>query len=487
VTTPVVPLSRVSGVELARTGQWPASTGVSTLTRDDLASAIAALDCPAVRAPVIKLGHSDPRFDGEPAVGRITNLSVENDCSLTGDLVGMPGWLGPVLASAYPSRSIEAEWNHKCTIGHVHPFVLTGLALLGVTEPAIGSLSTLEDVADLWTREVPAEFKGGHMPKTIAASVTVEDIRRSYYDTANYDLWIEEVQLDPLQLIVVNDCDGTRSRIPVVVDSNADGAEAISFGQPVPVVVRYDDVQPAPVVEPADGTAPATPMAASRLRFASRADSRRDFTASDSNKKGIEMADANSASSGENGSGASNPGDLSDDQVAALRNVLGLTEDADADTFVAALLALTSKLQASDDSEDTADGGADEGAEAKPAAVAASAAADGKAPSVVTVDAEQFAALQDSAARFAKFEQERADQAADTLVDEAFKAGKIGRSSVAAYKSMARADFGRAKAVLDTLAASSAFPVGEVGHSADEVNETNSVRENAQFKNWKVG
>ena len=65
-------------MELARTGQWSASTGVSTITRDDLTAAVAAMGCPAVREPVIKLGHTDPRFDGQPAIGRVTNLAVVN-------------------------------------------------------------------------------------------------------------------------------------------------------------------------------------------------------------------------------------------------------------------------------------------------------------------------------------------------------------------------------------------------------------------------
>ena len=46
---------------------------------------------------------------------------------------------------------------------------------------------------------------------------------------------------------------------------------------------------------------------------------------------------------------ASNPGGLSDDQVAALRDALGLTETADPDVFVAALLALAQKFQADRD------------------------------------------------------------------------------------------------------------------------------------------
>src|SRR5690349_3336204 len=109
-----------------QTGTWAAMTGVHTFTTDDLFAAVGALDCPAVRRPILKLGHVDPRFDGEPAVGWIDNLTVtDGGMTLLGDYVGMPGWLGDVIASAYPDRSIEGCWGFVCQIGHTHPFVLT--------------------------------------------------------------------------------------------------------------------------------------------------------------------------------------------------------------------------------------------------------------------------------------------------------------------------------------------------------------------------
>jgi hypothetical protein len=474
-------------VELARTGQWSASTGVSTITRDDLTAAVAAMGCPAVREPVIKLGHTDPRFDGQPAIGRVTNLAVVNDCSLVGDLTGMPGWLGPILASAYPSRSIEGQWNYRCSVGHTHPFVITGLALLGVTEPAIGSLSNLDDIAELWTTTdyAPAfaAAKGDTMPKTIAATATVEDIRRAYYDTAGWDLWIEEIQLAPLQLIVVDDSDGTRARVAVVIDPAKDGADAITFGETVPVVVRYDDVTPA--ADPAaEGGAQ---VAASKLRFASRAESQREIHAGRPGKEVSAMAADTTP--------ANNSGGLTDDQKAALRDVLGLTDQADDATFAAALEALVKKAQA-DAGEDAADGGADEATE-DASAGGDSAAADDQtddpkkvAASVgtatVTIDAAAWDDLQTFIASAREREKADRERAADEMVDAAFKAGKIARTSVAAYKTAARKDPDGTKSILDTLAASAAFPVGELGHSVDVADNPEDVRTNAAYKNWSI-
>lgn len=160
MTTPVE-LTNVPGVELIRTGQWQISTGKWDVNAADLASAVAALNCPAVRKPRLKLGHVDPRFnasgiggpamDGEPAVGWVDNIRIaDNGQTLVGDYTGVPGWLGAVMASAYPDRSVEGFHDLPCALGHTHPFVLTGVALLGVTPPGVGTLKSLSDVAQLY-------------------------------------------------------------------------------------------------------------------------------------------------------------------------------------------------------------------------------------------------------------------------------------------------------------------------------------------------
>lgn len=171
----------IPGVELLDTGSWEASTGPFTATIDDLRAAVAAQDDPTLRAPVLKLGHTDPRFngrmlrdwfmgagdqlgipaevmsalldmipmsfDGQPSVGRVKNLRVDDTSNtLVGDYVGVPRWLADALPTAYPSRSIEAHWNYEAPSGRIHPFVITGVALLGESTPAV---SSLEDIRGL--------------------------------------------------------------------------------------------------------------------------------------------------------------------------------------------------------------------------------------------------------------------------------------------------------------------------------------------------
>ena len=289
VTVPTAPaLASYPDVELMKVGTWNLASGMTTFTSDDLRSAVAALDCPSVRRPVLKLGHTDPRFDGEPAVGWVDNMAVAaSGTTIVGDYVGMPGWLGTVIASAYPDRSIEGCWDFHCQQGHVHPFVITAVALLGVTAPGIGTLASLQDVATMYGVAASVAQTTGHVtitihakeapvpnptPLKVAASATTEDVRRAFYEDAPWSVWIEEIQLDPLQIIVVNDDDGERSRVPVVIDSAADGEDAVTFGTPVPVVIRYEDVPGEDAGEPLEGLA--AKAAAKHVVFASRAESR---------------------------------------------------------------------------------------------------------------------------------------------------------------------------------------------------------------------
>jgi hypothetical protein len=119
-------MGRVSNVELMHTGTWDLSTGTATFTVDDFAAAVGALDCPAVRRPILKLGHTPDPAPGQPAVGFIANMATAEDGrTLVGDYVGLPGWLVDendhgvsVLAASYPDRSVEGQWNFRCQIGH---------------------------------------------------------------------------------------------------------------------------------------------------------------------------------------------------------------------------------------------------------------------------------------------------------------------------------------------------------------------------------
>ena len=81
MTVPVTPvLATVAGVELGSVGYW----NISNIdnwhpTATDMASAIAALDCPAVRRPVLKFGHTGEPGEGDPCIGLIDNMRLTED------------------------------------------------------------------------------------------------------------------------------------------------------------------------------------------------------------------------------------------------------------------------------------------------------------------------------------------------------------------------------------------------------------------------
>jgi hypothetical protein len=175
MTEPVVrkpvALRTLHGIEMAAVGTWKASTGETTFTVEDFTDAVAALECPGVRNPVIKLGHAEPdsdsgiRWDGEPALGWVANMRFDG-AKLLGDFTGMPAWLVDadenglsVMAAAYPDRSIEIWRPFVCQIGHLHPSVVTAISLLGVAPPGVGVLKSMQDVYAAYTTDPGAPIQ----------------------------------------------------------------------------------------------------------------------------------------------------------------------------------------------------------------------------------------------------------------------------------------------------------------------------------------
>jgi hypothetical protein len=345
VTTPTVPtvplLGHVEGVELVETGSWNAASGPVTFTADDLASAVAALDCPAVRRPVLKAGHDGNHGVGEPALGYVSNLRLSNEGqTLVGDYRGMPAWLtsvndsgDSVLASAYPDRSIEGEFGHRCQLGHEHPFVVHAVSLLGVELPAVGTLQSLQELYGVVAATTPSP--GGQqvvvlasarqetaVPQQITAAATTDDVRRAYYSGpgSDWDLWIREMYVDPPELIVDNDGDGSILRVPYSIDE----AGEVTFGEPQKVKVTYVNARAASGDE-------------QRVVFASRAESRpgqrpeASTTPDPSTAPAAEPA-APGGTTSTNESEGTMP-DLSE----GVRERLGLAADAGEDTILAAL------------------------------------------------------------------------------------------------------------------------------------------------------
>jgi hypothetical protein len=238
-------LVTIPGVDILAAGTWELSTGRQTFTADDLNAAVRATGCPAVGDPIIKIGHLDDRFkpgpgqDGEPAIGKVANMRLDaSGAKLIGDLAGLPGWLAApneegqsVIGSAFPRRSVEGSYGFTCQIGHTHPFVITALALLGVTPPGVGVLNGLGDIASLYGVTASAQWR---TPPTQAAqegtvmAVSEEDVRRAYYAAEGVPptWWITELQMSPTQLMVT-DGDGRMYRVPFTI-----AGAGVEFGEP---------------------------------------------------------------------------------------------------------------------------------------------------------------------------------------------------------------------------------------------------------------
>jgi len=252
-------LTTVPNVQIIKTGiEYPLSTGPTTFTPEDLAAAVAAQSDPAVPQPRIWIGHPDDKRihgerqkgvpSGEPAVGKVTDMRLTEDghC-IVGDLTGVPLWLANIMASAFPSRSIEGRFNVRTPTGKNHRLVVHGLALLGVTWPGV---LTIEDIASLYTKEGPkvkVEVASPEQPIAIAAAgmrnvsaqVTVEDLRRAWYesnrgDPERFNWWIRSIYIEPNELIIDADDGGTLLRQPFSIKG-----EKIKFLKPKKVKIKY--------------------------------------------------------------------------------------------------------------------------------------------------------------------------------------------------------------------------------------------------------
>lgn len=252
-------LTTVPDVQIVKTGiEYPLSSGPATFTKEDLADAVAAQYDPSVPQPRIWIGHyDDDRIhgsrvlgtpSGEPALGKVTDMRLEDDGNtILGNLTGVPVWLANIMSSAFPSRSIEGRFNIKTVTGHRWRLVINGLALLGVVWPGV---TTIEDIAALYTKKGPkvdVTTATPEMPVTIvaaadrpvAAQVTVEDLRRQWYDANSSDpdkkwWWIRGIYLSPNEMIIDADDGGTLLKQGFDIKG-----EKVTFGKEKKVKIKY--------------------------------------------------------------------------------------------------------------------------------------------------------------------------------------------------------------------------------------------------------
>lgn len=128
------------GWELARAGNWKASTGDGRITPDEITAMAKSANHPDLDKIKIKIGHA-PNRPGEPAYGLVTNLRA-TDNRLVGDLE-VPEEVDQLMQVAYPDRSIEFDRGVTTPDGTRHPAVLRRVALLGIEPPAVKGLNDL--------------------------------------------------------------------------------------------------------------------------------------------------------------------------------------------------------------------------------------------------------------------------------------------------------------------------------------------------------
>ncbi|MEJ6013809.1 hypothetical protein WG936_08170 [Corynebacterium sp. H127] len=433
IEVPDRPILRdVPDVELLKVGQWPLSTGTVEFTTEDLAAAVRASQSPAVSRPVIKLGHCDPRFDAEPAVGFVDNLRLSSDgTTLVGDLRGVPAWLADIMPSAYPRRSIEGAFSYRDQSGVIHSFALTGLALLGVTPPAVGTLSSLRDVAALYEVNAKAGRDGPAegiriMPEIVQAAASVEDVRRHFYEAgpgAKSFMWIEEMFLDPSEVIVMDEEDGQLYRIPFTVAEDG----AVSWGEQEAVKREYV------------AASARTPDA-----VWGSAEESRDVAGEESPPTKTKEQP---------------PMEFTEDQVNSLIAALGLNDSATADDVVKAVEKIAADVQKTDTE------------------AATDIAAAVKQRGLRLVEASAWKSAQD---RLAALEHEGNVR----LVDDAVAAGKFMPASRAAVLKQVEAGL-IDKDTIDAMEPIVTMAGAERGHAGDSNNDSTDVRDSDVYKNWE--
>lgn len=162
-------LITIAQVPIARVGTWPAAGGSGVLEVADLQSMVDASNDPEIQAvgPIRGwLGHNgafdewgdpvgrNPYDTSEAAIGTIANLAVTEDGqTLLADLVDIP----EIVAVLYPQRSIETQGGVVTSDGTRYPCVLTGLAYLGRSDPAV---SGMPDLLDAMTAASGAALSG---------------------------------------------------------------------------------------------------------------------------------------------------------------------------------------------------------------------------------------------------------------------------------------------------------------------------------------
>lgn len=432
----------VANVELVTAGiNWPASTGPVTLTLEHLADAVkAAEEDPHVLYPRLKIGHTDERFnpadevpvydpfhypDGQPAFGKASNLRLENDGAvIVADYVEVPEWLADAMPSAYPSRSIEGDFDVKTPGGKEYTFVLTAVALLGERWPAVQDLEDLERV--LTEGEPVASVSSTATRRNdsvgVNAKADVDKVLRVFWSEwaqdEQYWHWPRSVWTDPNE-IIVDDDDGGLYKLPF----SSNDAQEITFGDPVPVLEVYVDIT--------NGEEVAATAATDRKGRPERVYASRKDLPPDRQVKAEKRPDDEEVKMG------------LDKEI---RERLGLAEDASDEEVLAAMPEASSTEETETSSEEN---------EETPASEEAPASEETQEPVAATgtvqVDAEELQRLREGSEAGLEAKATAEATARKQILDSAIQAGKFSPARREHWETLLKADPEGTKATIDNL------------------------------------
>lgn len=235
--------------------------------------------------------------------------------------------------------------------------------------------------------------------RQVSATVTASDITRAFYASElgqSWDHWIIQVELDPLGVIYEDDATGSYFWASVTLGSG-EGTDAVEFGDPEERMLQFTPKQAAAAAAAGD-KAP--------IRFRTREESGRGpkpaATSTAKNPAPPASGDTN------NGEGRT-VAEISDEELTALRKKLGVADDADVTTTLAAVNeALDEQAVESDESAGTQGG------------TSSVELPDG----VSTIETAVLEELQTAARAGQRAETRLLDQDRDTAINAAIAAGK---------------------------------------------------------------
>lgn len=280
-------------------------------------------------------------------------------------------------------------------------------------------------------------------PLQVAAAVTSEDVSRAFYNSpigADWDHWIVRMEVDPLAIVYVDDATGGYFYLPVTIGAGS-GSDAVTFGEP-----EARDLEFVPKKQAAAGARRA-------LVFAAREDTR----------PGNPPQPPSPSASGSTPERSGSMTDL----ATTLRQELGIADDADEDTVLAAVReALAERADPPPTPPGTPPAPAAPGEPVTPVVPVAASVRQQLPEGAVVIDAETLRRIEENGRLGVAAATRLAEDDRDRTIEAAVQAGKFPRARVEHWRKSWKFDAEGAKAAIASMPPNM-VPIDHVGDPGD--------------------